>query len=375
MDYKENLIRRDVRKKDSVRSQAASSARRTKTRKAPSANVTPLHAAPASDNPTSDLINSWTPFDKNVATAWNQIAPAVRAHLLAANIGGPVLAKKYIRALSRHATLRHEAGHNITDPADLFSDLALVATFGKEIISGLGTEAKRMDLQYMRRIRARVLPTIYATPKPLVLGAKQIATPYSDVELAALLAFARQRSAVRNIRIHGALLLGLAAGLDGNEIAKVCGTDLIATPWGLVIQAPGLPGKLARPPRFVPVLAEYEEELAGLAVTAKNDPFVGTKDSLELRAASEMQPNKVGVPHFKANRARANWMRALLSGGAAYVAMRSAGVSVAGDRVLFTLSKDLTIDFQQYVSQLRMGEKPFDYAAFSHLTQYQVGAQ
>jgi hypothetical protein len=358
-----------------VRSQAASSARRAKTRKAPTAKVIPLHPAPTTQNPTSDLINSWTPNDKAVAAVWIQIAPAVRAHLLAANLGGPEIARKYIRALARHAAIRHKAGHTISDAADLFSDLAFVSTFGKDVASGIGPEAKRMALAYMRRLRALLLPTIYATPNSLVIGAKQIATPYSDADLARLLAFARERSAVRNIRIHGALLLALAAGLDGHEISKVCGSDLIATPWGLVITAPGLPGKSGRPKRLVPVLAAFEDELAHLAVAAERDPFIGTKDSIELRAASEMQPNKAGVPHFKASRARANWTRTLLKGGATYVAMRDAGVSVASDRVLFVLSKDLTIPFDQYVTQLRMGEKTFDYASYSHLPQYQGGQQ
>lgn len=354
-----------------MRSQAASSARRTRTRKAPTAKVIPPHPAQAPENPTTDLINSWTPHDKAVAAVWSEIAPAVRAHLFSANLGGPELARKYIRVLARHVAIRHEAGHSIWSAADLLSDLALVSTFGKDAASGIGPESKRMALQYMRRLRVIVLPNIYATPNPLVMGAKRIATPYTDVEIAALLAFARQRSAVRNIRIHGALLLALATGLDGQEIAKVRGTDLLVTPWGLVIAAPGLPGKAGRPARLVPVLAAFEEEFAHLAVAAKGDPFIGTKDSPELRDASEMQPNKAGVPHFKANRARANWTRTLLEGGATFVAMRCAGVSVASDRVLFMLSKDLTIGFEDYVTQLRMGEKPFDYAAFSHLPPYQ----
>lgn len=358
-----------------MRSQAASSARRTKTRKAPTAKVIALHPAPAPDNPTTDLINSWTPNDKAVAAVWSEIAPAVRSHLLAANLGGPELARKYIRVLARHAALRHNAGHSVSNAADLFSDLALVSTFGKDVASGIGPEAKRMAMQYMRRLRVLVLPTIYATPNPFVMGAKQVATPYKDVELAALLAFARERSAVRNIRIHGALLLALAAGLDGKEISKVRGTDLMTTPWGLVIAAPGLPGKVGRPKRVVPVLAIFEDALAKLAVTAKGDPFIGTKDSVELRAASEMQPNKAGVPHFKASRARANWIRSLLKGGVSYIAMRDAGVGLSSDKALFIHSKDITMGFDQYVTQLRMGEKPFDYAAFSHLPEYKADLQ
>ena len=354
-----------------MRNHAASQAKRAKTRKAPSAKVVPLRAAPAADNPTTQMINTWTPFDKTITPIWDEIAPAVRAHLLAANIGGPDLARKYIRALTRHAALRHQAGHSITDAADLFSDLALVSTFGKDAASGIGPESKRMALQYMRRIRALVLPNRYAIPSPLSMGAKQIATPYTDVELAALLAFARQRSAVRNIRIHGAPLLALGAGLDGFEIGKLVGTDLMVTPWGLVVAAPGIDRKSGRRKRIVPVRGAFEDELGALAFTAKGDPFIGTKDSSSLRDACEMQPDKAGVPHFKASRARANWMRELLKGGASYIAMREAGVSASSDKALFILSKDLTIPFDQYITQLRMGEKPFDYAAFSHLPQYQ----
>lgn len=367
MDYKENLIRRDVRTKATgMRTQKASAARRVVRRKSPTVKVVPLHAP---DNCATEVINSWCPSDPAVKKVWDEIAPAVRAHLLAADIGGPELARKYMRALSRHAAARHGAGHRINAAADLFNDLALISTFGSATVSSIGVSSKATELTYIRRIRAALLPDLYAIPAPLRMGAKQIAQPYSQSELAALLAFARQRSAVRNIRIHAGLLLGLGAGLSGSEIPMISGSDLAATPWGLVIAVPQIKGK---PTRLVPVLAAYENELAQLALLAKGDPFLGVKDSSQPRGANEMQPETAGVPHFRAGRSRATWMLTLLAGGASYVAMRQAGTSAASDKTLFLLSKDITIDLADYVRQLRMSEKPFDYAAFSALTQYEA---
>lgn len=357
-----------------MRTLRAATASRTTKRAAPTRKPPVLKVLPVLPQTVTEMINSWAPTtDKVAASVWPQIAPIVRGHLLAQNIGGPDLARKYIRALARHAAARHIAGHRIEKAEDLFSDEALTTTFSIHVPSTSADATRRQELIFIRRMRANLLPKLYGKSNELKIPRAPIATPYSQEELTALLAFARQRSSILCIKLHGALLLSLAAGLTEAELISARGSDLISTPWGLFIDTQGLHSGGNRGPRQVPILARYEDELSALAKQIGDDPFLGKPTQAGAREPGELQPRSPGVPHFKANRARSNWMLSLLEADAPFVALRQAGVAVGKDRHLNVLSASLTTPFPRYICLLRGSDLPFDQTKHAHLMHYAVG--
>lgn len=364
----------DLEKGGAMRTQKAVASRRTKKRATAIKKAPTIKLLPALAPSVTDVINNWSPNRNALAHKhWIQIAPIVRTHLLAQNIKGPSLALKYIRALSYHTACRHSLGHAITKPEDLFSDAALTTTYGSAIVSNKSTETKRKELVFMRRMRANLLPDLYAKSKDLVQPSKAISLPYSEKEITQMLSFARQRTSNLCIMQHGAILLSLAAGLTSAEISNARGSDLVATPWGLFIDTQGLPSGRGRGPRQVPIRAEYENELSTLAREIGDDLFLALTPAGENRDPGSLTSRAAKGPHFKTNRARSTWLLEILRSEVPFIALRQAGVPIASDKQLVVLSKGLELSFDQYVIALRGSAIPFDQSKHKHLMQYGVG--
>lgn len=266
--------------------------------------------------------------------------------------------------------LRLQANDRIDDLAQLLSDESLADTYALPETTGLSSSSRGTELSHLRHMREVVFPDKYKRTPSLVMTNHGHQARYTDKEIRALLTWVRGRGYKRTIRIHAALLLSLGAGLNGREIPPVRGIDIACSPWGLVVLAPGAAGVKNRPPRIVPVLARFENELAELALIAKANPLIGVKNSLRLRKTYEMQPEAPGTPNFHSYRARSNWMRYLLEGGASYLALRQVGASVSQEKTLAHLSEDLRLSPEQLIKQIRMGETDFDPSKFTALTQW-----
>jgi hypothetical protein len=356
-----------------MRTQKAAAANKRTKRAAPTAKVIPL-PKPVSSDPVIDLINTWVPGgDGQLSQIWPEIAADVRLHLLATKIGSPEVAKRYIRAVARHAASRHLGGHAIGEVEELFSDTSLASTFAPHSSSTVTFPIRPTDLAFLRRIRANLLPALYAKPAPIFPTCAPIASPYSEKELTELLTFARQRSTELSIYLHGALLLSLAAGLTGSELMCARGSDLIRTPWGLFISTQGLISGGNRAARQVPILAHYEVELSSLARTIGDGLFLGAPLSDGAREPGTLQPRASSVVHFRAISARSNWIQSAIAGGASFLALRQAGVSVSRDSYLFILSAQMKIAFPAYIKQMRGSETAFNPSNHQHLLEYQEG--
>ena len=385
MEYQENNIRTDVRKEASalwqsnvgapVRSNKATTAKRHKKRAPTTPKVVPLHPVSTTGNSVIEAINNWTPGKRHpeIALVWGQIAPIVRAHVLGTGVTGVDPVRKYTLALARHTTARLEAGHRIDDAEELFGDDALISTFGSKVPTTQMKSSRALELGLIRRIRARLLPEVYGKPADLVVGRKEFVEGYTPAEIAQPLAYARQRSNPKALRLHAALLLSLGAGLTALELPLSRGSDLVATSWGLFINTQGLSFGGNRGPRQVPILAEYEDELSEIAKEIGDDLFLGVDSNGKPQEPSAMRVKRRKLPRFKANRARSNWTRSLLVNGATFICLRQAGVAVANEGYLSKLSKDLTVDFQQYITTIRGGKSAFDQSKHSHLMQYAKG--
>jgi len=341
------------------RGAAAAGAARRKTRK-PASAAMPAVSAPASE--VDVFIARWSPGRQLGIADWDAIAPVVSAIITASKPGGEDLARKHLCALAKHASRRQQAGMAIGDSSELLSDEALAATLGVGTSTGDSSSSRRTELTYLRRVRARALPDDYGKASELVLERKGVATPYSREECAALLAWGRASSSSRADQVLAAVLLGLGAGLDGLECPSVRGSDVLRSDWGVLVQAPGTAhAKGRRLPRAVPVLAEYEERLARLALAAGKDTLTGSSvlDGKGLSVLTRIVAKSPGMPALNGARLRATWMRTLLERGASYVAMRQGGASVETGRPLGLLSEDITLEPETFVAALRQGSEAF----------------
>ena len=355
-----------------MRDQTAAAAARKKQRKSPTAKPTkPAKVIPLHDD-VQGRIDTWTTNRKPIVDVWTVIAPTVRELVSAARPGGVELASKYMRVMARHVAARHMAGHRIDNLTELFSDKALASTFGNASQSDLADRSRATELSFMRRMRATLLPDEYGKRGDLVVKAASAAAPYTPEELGALLHWCRTARQKRTPHIHVALLLGVAAGLDGHETPSVTAADILVTPWGLIVQAPGMRGKGARGPRIVPVLADYEEELAKLVINAGDQPLLGESDMTSYDNLVSRPLANAGIPPLSGGRARSTWTRTLLERGASFVALRQAGIAVNAAKTLGELSAGLTLPMDAYVTMLRSSSTPFDPAKFAALTTWQV---
>ena len=357
-----------------MRTPKASASTRTTKRAKATKKAAVIQIRPAVSDPVAEIINNWRPRPgTEVDKCWDEIASVVRSHLLVQTIQGPSLAQKYVRALAFHAAARHNLGHAITKAEDLFSDSALATTYGVSVISTRASQTLRGELLFMKRMRANLLPALYGKSKELTHPRTKVADPYTQIEINQMLAFARGRTSLLCIKQHGALLLSLSAGLTGAELSNARGSDLISTPWGLFIDTQGLPSGGNRGPRQVPILAAYEDELSALAKEIGDDLFLGTTIDGIKREPGDLTSRAARGPHFKTNRARSTWMKSAISAGASFLALRQAGVAVASDKHLATLSKGLELGFDLYVKQMRGSTSPFNQGKHTHLLHYAKG--
>lgn len=339
-----------------MRSSAASQARRRKPRKSPQkSRVIPL----APDSEVQVFISSWFPRDASIYAHWDSISETVRTLIRASEPGSTAMAGKHLRALARHTATRHQKGMSISDTKELLSDAALASTLGEQVATDLSENSRRTELSYLRNVRARVLPDVYGQPKELTqLSSSKVAAAYTAEELAALLTWCRSSRHSKASRLHAAILLSVGCGIDGFEMPRILGTDILTTPWGLVVRAPGVGKGTTRPPRIVPIRGSHEKELARFAATVGNAPIIGTtKDLNELLTGTEKTPS---VPKFHAGRGRSTWTRELLIAGATVVGLRQGGVSTRGSGPLHELSIDLRIPINEYVQMLRAERAPFN---------------
>lgn len=168
------------------------------------------------------------------------------------------------------------------------------------------------------------------------LARRQVAKPYTAVELAELRSDALNQPTAGRIRAARALLaLGAGAGLDGRWVAKVRPADVERTNGGVLL-AVGEPVA-----RRVPVLADWEDEVVDLAARAGAEVLVGGRSQSRNRAgelaASLLVGN--GHPRFSASRLRSTWLVAHLALGTRLPELARAaglrGVTVLSDLLEF----------------------------------------
>jgi hypothetical protein len=140
--------------------------------------------------------------------------------------------------------------------------------------------------------------------KPAPVARRQVALPYSAVEMAGLKSDARAQMTSGRVRAARALLaLGAGAGLDGRWVARVVRAD-VSVDRGVLVQV-GEPAA-----RVVPVLAGWEDEVIDLAVSAGEEFLIGGRSKARNRAGQLAASIVVahGHPTLSASRLRSTWL-------------------------------------------------------------------
>lgn len=345
-----------------------------KTRK--TATVTQIGVVGAKgEGSIAELIENWKPVRgcEEVLKVWDEVMPTVRKILLKVEIKNVEQARDYLQALSRHTAARFSGGNVIDDFEKLLCDDALAATLALSVTSTRAKSTRVRDLSHLRNIRAAVLLLSTDVRKALKYPRRQLPGRYSQSEITQLFAYARGNSSQDSSHLLAALLLCFGAGLTGRELSGALGSDLVSTPWGVVIQTQGLYSGGDRGAREVPVLAKYEDELSELAQKIGGDLFLGLTQEGKLQPPAKLQKRSTGVPVFSTGRARSNWMRELLENEVSFISLRKAGVVSASDSLIHQISNGLTPDDKSYITAVRGGMSNFDQSKHEHLKQYKVG--
>lgn len=187
-------------------------------------------------------------------------------------------------------------------------------------------------------------------PRPAVLRRRAVAAPYTAAELAALRwDAAHQSTGARRRAARVLIALGAGAGFDGRWSLDVTAAD-VSVNRGVVVVRVGAPS-----PRSVPVLAEFEDEVAELAATMQVGPLTGCVAVGRNRANSLARSivTSPGAPRLSLPRLRSTWLLAHLERGTRLPEL-AAAAGLSGITVLSDLLADVSpLDSEAAARMLR----------------------
>lgn len=157
----------------------------------------------------------------------------------------------------------------------------------------------------LRRVGPRLTKRAPWQPRPAAVARRQVAPPYSRLELGQLMEDAALQPTSNRVRAARALLaLGAGAGLDGRWVARVTAADVDRVD-GIVMVSVGEPSA-----RRVPVLGGWDEDVLDLATNARGEFLVGGRSTSKNRAGALAAWLEVGLGHpkFSASRLRSTWL-------------------------------------------------------------------
>ncbi len=182
----------------------------------------------------------------------------------------------------------------------------------------------RRTLRTNLRALARATAT-WPEPPPASLPRERAKAPYAPAEISSFFALAdAQPTLARRQRAAALICLGAGAGLAGQDLRAVAGSDVVARSGGVLV--------LVRAPRarLVPVLARYQARLLEAAAWAGGGLLVSGGSlarhnlSTPLVASLEGGP---GLPRLEVARLRATWLAEVASLIGLQAFMAAAGFS------------------------------------------------
>jgi hypothetical protein len=173
--------------------------------------------------------------------------------------------------------------------------------------SGLGSvsgASKRTIRTNLRYVSARVL-LAQATPAPL--SRERAKAPYSESEIASYLALAdAQPTLARRFHASALICLGAGAGLMGQDLRSVRGTDVICRSGGVLVDVGG------RKPRPVPVVSKFQGRLLEASRFSGGNYLIGGAEASRRNVTTPLISALAGGEHLSrldTGRLRATWLR------------------------------------------------------------------
>jgi hypothetical protein len=228
-------------------------------------------------------------------------------------------------ALTRWAT-----GEGLALDREVLLDPDTVERFVEQGLVGVRSAPTYRSI--LRRLGPELTKQAPWEPRPKSIARRQVAPPFTETQVARLVAAAVNQPTPGRVRAARALLaLGLGTGLDGRWVSSVRGTDVTFND-GVVLVSVGAPVA-----RAVPVLADWECEVLELAQIAEDEALVGAVSESDNRThhltAKLVLP--LGCPAYSPARLRSTWLLSHLSRGTRLPELASAaglkGVTVLSD--------------------------------------------
>jgi hypothetical protein len=201
----------------------------------------------------------------------------------------------------------------------------------------------------LRRVGPRLTRRAPWEARAATFARRQVAIPYTVDEIRGLRDDALAQPTVGRVRAARALLaLGAGAGLDGRWVARITARDITAGQ-GVTVTVGDPTG------RVVPVLAEWEDEVADLAASPGDEFLVGGYSTARNRAGALAASIVVahGHPRLSAPRLGSTWLVSHLALGTRLPELARAaglsGVTVLSDLLPFVPA----LDEVEAVEQLR----------------------
>jgi integrase len=241
-----------------------------------------------------------------------------RAVVAAAGPPGPASAARWLSATA--ALGAWALGEGLALEAGALCCPEVVDRFVEAHLRGRPAGTRRSLRAVLRRVGRAVAPRAWPAD-PERIGRSGAARPYSDAELAALLAAARhQRGAGTADAAVALICLGAGAGLGPADLRGLRGRDVAVEDGQVVVRARG---------RQVPVHPRFAGELAALARRHPEDLLVGGRHPgrKNLAAAPARLRAGAGVPRLELARLRASWWARVLAATGLREVLAAAGVS------------------------------------------------
>lgn len=264
----------------------------------------------------AEVIAAWRP--RAVA---DQAARVAREMVAAAGPDNASRTKALLFACSKLATFAISVGLGTTKEVlfrpEVIERFVLVGT------KDLAPATRRTLRTNLRHLARRVTPEL--APGPVPLSRERAKAPYTHAQIASYLALAAaQPTLARRLRAGGLICLGAGAGMIGQDLRAVRGTDVVRRSGGLVVEVDG------RRPRVVPVLVPYHELLCASATFAGEGYLIGASDPERRNVTTPLVSSLSGglhLPRLQTSRLRSSWLRDVAEQIGLAAFMAAAGVS------------------------------------------------
>ena len=232
---------------------------------------------------------------------WQKVGPFVLDCASRLPMAGWPSASRTLRTLTRLSAWTLEEGMDLDVEGVLDPD-----TVERFVTQGLKNKPGQATYRsVLRRIGPLLTARAPWEPRQAALARRQVAPPYSERELSLLRSDSVQQSTETKRRAARALLaFGAGAGLDGRWVTRVSANDVTSQSSGVVVRV-GDPK-----PRVVPVLRQWESEVASLVETVGDQFLVGGYSRSPNRASNLAAGLRVPVGHppLSAARLRSTWL-------------------------------------------------------------------